>query len=64
MVRVRARISAHDGSSQRIKMWEAFTRADIIINKIVESHEAIYLIMENKYMDQLLTESKVSSIRI
>ena len=56
MVRIRVKISVHDGQSKKPGLIQCICDADAYVNKIVESKEAFFLITDNYSMDALLSE--------
>ena len=56
MVRIRVKINVHDGQSKKPGLIQCICAADAYVNKIVESKEAFFLIIDDYSMDVLLSE--------
>ena len=57
MVRIRVKITEHDGSSKKPKVATCISAAGALVYKIIESREAFILITDNQAMDSMLSEA-------
>ena len=56
MVRIRVKITAHDGSSKKGDLIDGICKAEAMVNKIIESKEAFFLVTDHRNMDKMLKE--------
>ena len=54
MPRIRVKINVHDGKSKKGEL--VYCLADAMLNKIVESKDAFFLIVDQRNMDGLMTD--------
>ena len=57
MVRIRVKITEHDGSSKKPKVATCISAAGALVYKIIESREAFILVTDNQGMDSMLSEA-------
>ena len=56
MVRIRIKITKHDGTPMKPLLIQSLCNAEVFVNKIIENKEAFFVITDNKVMDTLLRE--------
>ena len=56
MVRIRVKITAQDGSSKKGDLIDGICKAEAMVNKIIESKEAFFLVMDHRNIDKMLKE--------
>ena len=56
MVRIRVRITVHDGASKKQFAWEGLHKAKAFVYKVVQSKEAFYLITDNEQAELILRD--------
>ena len=56
MVRIRIKITRHDGTPMKPLLIRSLCDAEVFINKIIENKEAAFVITDNKVMDTLLRD--------
>ena len=59
MPRIKVKTGAHDGVSKKKDLIGCICAAEAMVNKIVESRDAFFLIVDNVNMDRLLRETVI-----
>ena len=54
MVKIRVKVTAHDGTSRKPNLINCICQAEVLINKIIESKDAFFLLTDHSNMDKLL----------
>ena len=56
MVRIRVKITQHDGASKKDIVWKGLHKAKAFVYKVVQSKEAFYLITDNEQAELILKD--------
>ena len=56
MVRIRVKITQHDGASKRDIVWKGLHKAKAFVYKVVQSKEAFYLVTDNDQAELILKD--------
>ena len=56
MVRIRVKITQHDGASKRDIVWKGLHKAMAFVYKVVQSKEAFYLVTDNEQAELILKD--------
>ena len=56
MVKIRVKVTAHDGTSRKPNLINCICQAEVLINKIIESKDAFFLLTDHSNMDKLLRD--------
>ena len=56
MVKIRVKVTAHDGTSRKLNLINCICQAEAFINKIIESKDAFFLLTDHSNMDKLLKD--------
>ena len=56
MVKIRVKITARDGASKKANLISYICEADALLNKIIESRDAFFLLTDHRNMDRLLKD--------
>ena len=56
MVKIRVKVTAHDGTSRKPNLINCICQAEVLINKIIESKDASFLLTDHSNMDKLLRD--------
>ena len=57
MVRIRVKITEHDGSSKKPNVATCISAAGALVYKIIENREAFIFVTDNQGMDSMLSEA-------
>ena len=56
MVKIRVKVTAHDGTSRKPNLINCICQAEVLINKIIESKNAFFLLTDHSNMDKLYND--------
>ena len=56
MMKIRVKVVDHDGTSKKTNLIQCLCEADALVNKVIESKEAFFLLTEHSNIDKLLKE--------
>ena len=56
MMKIRVKVVDHDGTSKKTNLIRCLCEADALVNKVIESKEAFFLLTEHSNIDKLLKE--------
>ena len=56
MVRIRVKITQHDGTSKKEAVWKGIHKAKAIVYKIVQAREAFFLITDSEQAELILQD--------
>ena len=57
MVKIRVKVTAHDDTSKKVNLTDCICQAEALINKIIESKDAFFLLTDHSNMDKLLRDN-------
>ena len=63
MVKIRVKVTAHDGTSRKPNLINCICQAEVLINKIIESKDSFFLLTDHSNMDKLLRDDVRSNFQ-
>ena len=56
MVRIRVKLTQHDGAPKRELLWQGINKVDAYVYKMIAARDAFYLVTDTDQVEKLLKE--------